>query len=163
MTQISIALWVISIAFSIYLITQTSGRGIPRKAASARTTAIVLGFIPCVGIPLIFQFINYSKYRSLAGAHEQFYSSKPRPPAASAPSSGNPFLGNGNGAAAPKLPSQPANNPFLAGSSSAASNAAPAPAAANNPFLSGGDQPTTAADGSTSKPSPPANNPFLNP
>lgn len=97
------------VAFSIYLITQTSSEGIPTAARSSRMVAIVVGFLPCLLVPLLAQLYFYSKYRNgssvvhVAALPTNFGGSRSTSPPAT-PSDQPPIRPS---------PSQQNDNPFL--------------------------------------------------
>lgn len=70
-TALFILIWIAGIAFSIYMITQTSAQGLPPSGRSARTRVIVWGFVPIWGIEIILQFFYYSKVRSALASHSK--------------------------------------------------------------------------------------------
>jgi hypothetical protein len=100
--------WLAGIAFSIYLITQTGGRGLPPSARWARTRAIVWGFIPLFGIEIVCQLYFYAKVRRALASEAQLdqvpKSFTPPPPTDSQYE---------DGASRPASQSQQKFNPFL--------------------------------------------------
>lgn len=71
MAAIFILILLAGAAFSVYLLKQTSGTGIPANARSARTWAIVLGFIPFYGIEIVGQLYFYFKYQNAIASQAQ--------------------------------------------------------------------------------------------
>lgn len=92
------------IAAAWYLITQTTGNGVPPSAKSARTKAIIGACVPMYGIPFLAYF--YWKYQSAVSAADRM---GPLPTSFGATTPSRPPIESGESAAQ----GQQKNNPFL--------------------------------------------------
>lgn len=61
--------WVLSIAFSLYMITQTSAAGTSPAGRTARRGVIFWGFFPVIGIQILVQIYYYVRFRQNISAN----------------------------------------------------------------------------------------------